>query len=230
MEKEEIKQLEKWTRNLLRDDYDLFDLKANMDSSISLGENKTILRDKFKIFLKEELTTKDVKNQKEINEHDKLKEINKQTENIEKEFKQSLKHLENNNSILDKLYYLPKEYVKVVASKNNEIHGLILSGMAGCFPKNTLINTNKGFKPIQECNDVISFNEKTRGLEKKKCEVIPQGMKKIVKIHTELGIIECSEEHLWYVSRAGTTHLIQTKDLKDSDCLLRYKTEVKNAT
>jgi hypothetical protein len=45
-----------------------------------------------------------------------------------------------NSSILDKLYYIPKKYVEVVTNSNNEIYGLIFTGQAG---------VSKSFSTIQ---------------------------------------------------------------------------------
>lgn len=42
-----------WLKKLIPNEWDKFDLKANYDSSLTYGENKTLIRDKLKIFIKD---------------------------------------------------------------------------------------------------------------------------------------------------------------------------------
>jgi len=152
---QQIKQLKK-IANKYNVPEDLYDWEAKVDEKISYEENKGIIeadietlassndyQEKIKNDFKARKKT--IKDEKEQLERAKLEEINKEIEHIEEQFKESLEHIQKNNSVLEKLYYMPKEYVKVVANKNNEIHGLILSGMAG---------VSKSFSTIQAANEL----------------------------------------------------------------------------
>lgn len=133
---------------------DIYDFEAMFDSTLTFEENKSIIEEDLKILassnnvenkIKAEGTRKTIKNEKEDIERIKMQQLNEEMKHTEKEFKESLKHLEKNNSVLEKLYYIPKEYVKVVANKNNDIHGLILSGVAG---------VSKSYSTIQSANEI----------------------------------------------------------------------------
>jgi HNH endonuclease len=99
----------------------------------------------------------------------------------------------------------------------------IVVGMAGCLPKGTLVRTKKGFEKIENVNEVISKNFKTGHTENKEAMPIYSGKKKIVKIKTKYGEIQCSPEHKWIVKRDGKICEIATTELKTTDKLLRTK-------
>lgn len=50
--KKDLERLETWIKNLIPDDYDKFDLKAEFDSTLTYSENKNIIRQKLKSFLR----------------------------------------------------------------------------------------------------------------------------------------------------------------------------------
>lgn len=86
-----------------------------------------------------------------------------------------------------------------------------------CMPKGTLILTPKGYKPIEEVNEVISLDEHFKPVTVKS-KLVYTGRKIIWKINNS---ISCSAEHKWFVYRDGTTKVIQTKDLNRGDVLYR---------
>ncbi len=55
MNQKEYKRLKEWAKKLLGENYDKFDLEAYKDSSLSLDENKTNLRDLMKPFIRAEI-------------------------------------------------------------------------------------------------------------------------------------------------------------------------------
>ena len=100
---------------------------------------------------------------------------------------------------------------------------LLIAGLSGCMPKGTLVKVPEGYKPIEECKNVLSYNFDKKTIENKKCIVHPSGKKKVVKIKTSEGVMVCSPEHKWFVKRNGKRIVVQTKDLLKTDKLLRYK-------
>lgn len=82
---------------------------------------------------------------------------------------------------------------------------LILAGSAGCFAGDTLVKTDKGYKPIQEIEngDVVeTLNETTGEHEWKPVEDIHvfQPTKQMVKLTLDTGeTIICSEDNEFYV-------------------------------
>jgi len=128
----DFKQLEKWAKNILKDDYDKFDINQESDFKISLAENKTIIREKFKIFLKEIQPTKaEIRTEQEKNNFLIKKEIEKQEQQAQLEFEKVLEkiNLTTTTEELEKQYFIPKQYVKMVA--NGFARGYLLYGEAG---------------------------------------------------------------------------------------------------
>lgn len=133
---------------------DIYDFEAMLDSSLTFEENKSIIEEDLKILassenvenkIKAEGTRKTIKNEKEDIERIKMQQLNEEMKHTEKEFKESLETLEANNSVLKKLYWLPKQYVEVVVNPNNQIYGLVFTGQAG---------TSKSFSTIQTLNEL----------------------------------------------------------------------------
>jgi len=132
MENQEIKQLEKWARSILKDDFDLFDLRSEIDRKVSLEENKTILREKFKVFLQElKPTRNEIKTHQEMVMYEQQKQFKEQEEIAEKEFNNALTKISESetSSELEKHYFIPKQYVKMVGREH--VRGLLLYGPCG---------------------------------------------------------------------------------------------------
>jgi len=130
------------------------DIDAIYDFKISEAENLPIIKDMIKILAgsndfdnktKVEGTKTNIKNEKEIEDRTKLEMMKKEIENTQKEFKKSLEKIDKNNSVLDKLYWLPKKWVEVTVNSNNEIYGLIFTGQAGI---------SKSYSTIQTLNEL----------------------------------------------------------------------------
>lgn len=80
-----------------------------------------------------------------MEEEVKLQQISEEIEQTGEEFKKSLEGLRDNNSILEKLYWLPKQYVECTVKDNNKIFGLIFTGQAG---------VSKSYSTIQTLNEL----------------------------------------------------------------------------
>lgn len=89
---------------------------------------------------------KSIKNEQEEIERVNLENIKKEIKNTENEFKKSLEKLQSNNSVLEKLYWLPKEYIKAVVNDETELYGLIETGKVGCSKSYSTIQTLKEIK------------------------------------------------------------------------------------
>lgn len=110
---------------------------------------------------------------------------------------------------------------KPIRARLNEsaFHTIVL-GKTGCLPKGTMIKTPNGKKPIEEINEVLSYNFKTEKIEPKHATISNSGYKKIIKIHTEMGVIECSPEHRWFVEKNGKIIIKKAIFLNKKDKLL----------
>ena len=101
---------------------------------------------------------------------------------------------------------------------------LILAGGAGCFAGDTLVKTDKGYKPIQEVEDgdvVETLNEATGEHEWKVVEDIHmfQPTKQMVRLTLESGeTIICSEDHEFYVDGKW----VEAKDLSIQKEFIEY--------
>ena len=98
----------------------------------------------------------------------------------------------------------------------------LILGLTRCMPLGTLVKTRYGNVKIEEAKEVASYNFNKKKIEYKKCVVHNKTKQKIVKIKTKYGVIECSENHKWIVTRNNEKMLIETKDLKKTDKLLRF--------
>lgn len=150
---------------------------------------------------------------------------------IENEEKDCLKGEMLDAPKFEELVYTEKqeEFMKLVLKKLKEekLH-LLFAGPAGtgktyCMPKGTLIKTPNGIKPIEDVEEVLSYNFKKKKIEPKKAIIIPSGKKRVFYIYTKKGIMKCSPEHRWFVIRDNKRQIIETKDLKTSDYLLYIK-------
>lgn len=129
MEKKEIKQLENWAKKFLGDDFDKFDFQEEIDKKISLGENKTILRQKFKVFLKEQLSKNDVKTIKEKEEYEVLQKFKEDEQQALELFEKDVFKLKKSEITITDKYKIPIEYIKSVANGYNK--AFIFLGSAG---------------------------------------------------------------------------------------------------
>jgi len=170
MKKEEqIRNLKKLCKQY-KVETDLYDFEAMVDSSLTYEENKAIISEDIKILAgsncAEEKVKSDFKTKAKTITHEKaeiekvkMKQINEELENTQNEFKKSLEKLQENNSVLEKLYWLPKKYIEVVVNSNNDIFGLIFTGGAG---------TSKSYSTIQTLNklktDYVYFSGYTTPL------------------------------------------------------------------
>jgi len=113
-----------------------------------------------------------------------------------------------------------------------ETQVIVVLGNTGCLPKGTMIKTIKGDIPIEKIEkEVLTYNLKKRNIESKRAVLYNSGLKQIVKLYTEAGLIRCSPEHKWVVIREkNLIEEIQTKDLKTTDMLLLVKGGFTNET
>lgn len=121
MDNKEVKQLEKWAKKVLQGDYDKFDLTSEVDLKLSVGENKTILRDKFKVFLTEVLPSKaEVKNEQEKEDFKKLEQFRADEQQALKFFELDVYRLKESKATTTDKYKIPIEYIKSVARGYNK--------------------------------------------------------------------------------------------------------------
>jgi len=152
------KQIEKFKK--ICKDYnvpdELLDLEMLVDSTLQFSENKTQIlplietlassqNTEDKIIADKKVKKKSIREEKLEQERINLDNIRQEIEYTQAEFKKSLETLQANNKILEKLYWLPKQYIKAVVNPNNELYGLILSGQAGC---------SKSYSTIQTLNEI----------------------------------------------------------------------------
>ena len=135
---------------------DIYDYEAMWDNKINEEENISRIKGDIEILassndfeekIKSDFETKKktINNEKEIEDKTKLEMMKKELENTQKEFKKSLEQVDKNNSVLDKLYYLPKRWIEAIVSDTNELYGLIFTGKAGI---------SKTYSTIQTLNDL----------------------------------------------------------------------------
>lgn len=135
-------QIVNWAKKFFERDsraIDEFDINAEIDSSLSVNENKTILRQKIKTLVNE-YKAENVVNLKrkeaEIMPKQQVEAI-LTTINEKEEYQAKLKFEEQldiiaktpTTDLLERLYFVPKEYIKMVLSKKAK--GLLLYGEAG---------------------------------------------------------------------------------------------------
>jgi hypothetical protein len=130
MNPQELKQIETWAKNLLSDDFDKFDIHAEIDSALSVAENKTILREKFKVFFQEiQPTRAEIKTELEQEGYTQLQDIKTAEEEQKKSFELFVYELKKSPQIALSKFEIPKEYIKAVARGFSK--GFIFSGSAG---------------------------------------------------------------------------------------------------
>lgn len=138
------KKLRNWCKKLFDDNkigFDLFDFDNEIDNKVSLEENKTLLRGKIKLFFNE-YSTENIANLKKSEAEGvgvareqveiMIQEVKqKQEQQIKLEFEKVLEKIENDKttSILEEIYYVPKQFAKMVAMGNSK--GFLLYGQAG---------------------------------------------------------------------------------------------------
>jgi hypothetical protein len=104
------------------------------------------------------------------------------------------------------------------------IRHVAIFGMSGCLPEGTLIQTPSGLRPIEKISGTV------KSFDFDKQEIVPaqavpsySGKKKIVKLHTDLGVLRCSADHKWFVLRGGKVAVVAARNLKRTDKLLCAK-------
>jgi len=132
--KKELINLRRYCEKLLgKDDYDRFDFTSYIDNELSYKENKQILGD----IIREHFKTTEKKKKKEIDyPKQQLQEmeeraLRQEEEKAEIEFQKTLEIIEKNKTtnIIEEIYYIPKQFTKMVA--NGNANGFILFGEAG---------------------------------------------------------------------------------------------------
>jgi hypothetical protein len=134
----EVKKLEVWVGKFFTDkqkDKQNFDIKAEVDKSLTFSENKNILREKIKTLIGDNID-KMKKSEAEIMPKEqfeiKLQTIKKEQESQAKlEFENVLRKIESDKTtnILEQIYYVPKQFAKMVAQGHAK--GFLLYGICG---------------------------------------------------------------------------------------------------
>jgi hypothetical protein len=121
LKQNELESLKKWAENLLKDDFDKFDFNSEIDKSLTLSENKTILREKLKVFLREIPTKAEMKNEIQKREYEQIQEIKKQEQLALKEFELTITQLKKSEEceVIEK-YKTPIEFIKSVVKGDNK--------------------------------------------------------------------------------------------------------------
>jgi hypothetical protein len=133
MKKEDVK---KWCNKFFIDndkDFELFDFESEYDEKVSAEENKVQLRAKLKEFLP---TIPKTKKEAEIMPKEQyeelvIQEITKAEKQATLEFEKALRKIEKDKTttIIEDMYFIPKQFAKMVANGNAK--GFILYGEAG---------------------------------------------------------------------------------------------------
>jgi hypothetical protein len=128
---EEIR-LRKYCEKLLsKDEYDRFDFQAYLDRELSYQENKVLLGDIIKQYFKpkKKKKPKDYPKQQILEMEEKV--LRQEEEKAEREFQKTLDLIEKDDTtnIIEQIYYIPKQFTKMVANGNSR--GFILFGEAG---------------------------------------------------------------------------------------------------
>lgn len=148
----EVKNLEVWTGKFFTDaqkDRFNFDIHAEIDKTLSSGENKSILREKIKILLGEFSDVENMKKKEaEVMTTEQytfhLNTIKKEQEKQAKlEFENSLEQIgkQKETLLLEQKFYLLREYVKMVCAGNQT--GLVIQGEAGLGKSYSVLKTLK---------------------------------------------------------------------------------------
>ena len=137
------------------------------------------------------------------------------------------------------LVFLGKGYVKMgqYTSLSNRIlmdiarsHVVLVAGKRGCLTKNTMIFTNKGYKPISEFDErndkVLSFNKEMKEFEWENAELLkyPVNDENLLQLEFENGKkLTLTKEHPLLVANGDnilTLLWIEAKKLKEGDKIL----------
>jgi hypothetical protein len=98
---------------------------------------------------------------------------------------------------------------------------IAIIGNKGCMPKGTMIMSPDGYAPIENASRVLSYNFASRRIEAKDADVLHAGSKQIIRLHTSLGVIDCSPEHRWIIARDGKLIFAMAENLKVTDMLIK---------
>ena len=131
------------------------------------------------------------------------------------------------------LVLVGKGYVKMgqYTSMSNRIlmdvarsHVILVAGKRGCLTKETMVFTNKGYKPIKEFNEkkdkIFSFNKENKKFEWEKAELLKYPIKneKLLQIELKDGrIINLTKEHPLLSSYGKYIYYRRACDLKTND-------------
>lgn len=109
---------------------DTIDFNALSKQDTTIEVLKNFIKEEYGIEFND-ISVKELKNKKEEYEHLIKKELEKQEETAEQEFMKSLEKIEQEKTtdILEKIYFIPKQYTKMVARGYN--NGLIIFGECG---------------------------------------------------------------------------------------------------
>src|SRR3989304_4238193 len=137
----QIDSLRKWASIFFSNDnkaIDVFDFNSEVDRTLSVNENKTILREKIKNLLNQykmdnviNLKRKEAEIMpKQHHEEIIVQELKKAETQAKLDFNKTLEKIENDKTTItiEDIYYLPKQFAKMVAKGN--ARGFILYG--GC--------------------------------------------------------------------------------------------------
>ena len=151
MNEKEKERLKEWVKKFLKDDLDKFDFEHELDLNITLEENKTILRDKIRLFFNQyapERIEDFKKREAEIIADDSYKfhieeQLRGYEEKAEEEFKKQLDLIANSgdNKIIEDLFFNPKQFIKMVINGNTK--GFILFGEGGLGKSHLIFKTFK---------------------------------------------------------------------------------------
>jgi len=148
MEQDKQKQIEK-LKKFAEDKYgikdtQIIDFEAFVDGTLTYSENLNILEEQFKTLGTLNPTKKDIKEETTLQQHFDFEQTKLEEQNAQKEFKNSIKEIkENKIKVLENLYFIPKEYIKSVASGFS--NSLILLGKQGL---------GKSFLTLQTLNEL----------------------------------------------------------------------------
>ena len=95
-----------------------------------------------------------------------------------------------------------------------------------CIPYYTKVKTENGRKKIYDLkvgDKVLSYNKDKGKTEYKRIINKATSIRKIVRIHTSLGVLESSEEHKWIVFKNDKLTEKKAKDLNTDDVLVKIK-------
>jgi len=144
-------RLIKWAKRYIGEDADKIDINALVDSSLSYYEARNELKQKIDELYpvpietrieRKEITRKDIKSQEEMIEVLNQRELEKEEKKAELEFMKSLEKIEKENSkVIEEIYYVPKNYAKMVALGYS--NGMIFLGEAGVGKSFTYISAFK---------------------------------------------------------------------------------------